>query len=222
MNPRRLIVTSVALALSGCITSHDMHEERPATNVSVGWIKNVKGTGWGTCDVAETCAHPTPKTKADYVPPRITMASLPPSLPPAPVSPPTPAPPKAEVFKLSIHFRFAQSDLTPEGIKDLQAALPRIQEGHVIELSGYTDDIGSQLMNDLVAAKRASKVKQWLVAHNVKNPITATGYGLCCYVAGNESAKDRAANRRVEVSLKGAEDAVPQQSSSSKSGRSSK
>src|SRR5262245_55651773 len=80
-------------------------------------------------------------------------------------------------------------------------------------VNGYTDDapIGPELKkkgitsNEELSQKRAETVMQYLISQGVKaDLVSAHGYGDANPVAPNTTAKGRAQNRRVELTLSGA------------------
>ncbi len=70
-----------------------------------------------------------------------------------------------------------------------------------VQVSGHTDNKGSDALNQKLSEDRASKVAQFLAdiggveSHRLSNE----GYGKARPVASNETAEGRAANRRVEI-----------------------
>jgi len=73
-----------------------------------------------------------------------------------------------------------------------------------IEVGGYTDDIGSDVMNQKLSENRAGSVRDYLVAEGVaNNTVTSKGFGNTLPVASNNNAAGRQANRRVELVVSG-------------------
>ena len=71
-----------------------------------------------------------------------------------------------------------------------------------IEISGYTDNIGSESFNELLSQRRADAVMNYLTKKGVnKNRIKAKGYGQSNTVASNDSEEGRALNRRTEFKI---------------------
>jgi len=70
-----------------------------------------------------------------------------------------------------------------------------------IEIAGHTDDIGSEEYNLKLSQKRAQAVKNVLVKVYGIDPkrIVAKGYGEKYPLVPNDSATNRALNRRVEI-----------------------
>ena len=69
-----------------------------------------------------------------------------------------------------------------------------------IELSGYTDNVGSVLYNQQLSEKRAQVVGTYLINKGVDPArVSAAGYGKANPVADNNSAEGRSKNRRVMI-----------------------
>ncbi len=102
--------------------------------------------------------------------------------------------------------------LSPRGkhiMADMAHKLAPTQTAHLL-VAGYTDNqpIGPGLQakgissNDELSQKRADAVMQYLVSVGV-NPelVSAKGYGESNPIASNDTARGRAKNRRVELSI---------------------
>jgi outer membrane protein OmpA-like peptidoglycan-associated protein len=73
-----------------------------------------------------------------------------------------------------------------------------------IEVGGYTDDVGSDAMNQKLSENRAGSVRDYLVAEGVaNNTVTSKGFGNTLPVASNDNSAGRQANRRVELVVSG-------------------
>jgi outer membrane protein OmpA-like peptidoglycan-associated protein len=76
------------------------------------------------------------------------------------------------------------------------------QPGLRIEISGHTDSLGPQAINLTLSEKRATAVKNYLIAHGVASDrLRAEGYGEFNPIATNETEEGRAKNRRVEFKV---------------------
>ncbi len=72
-----------------------------------------------------------------------------------------------------------------------------------IEIAGHTDSQGNDQRNQALSERRASAVRQYLIA-NMAIPeiqISAVGYGESQPLASNESREGRAKNRRIDVRI---------------------
>jgi outer membrane protein OmpA-like peptidoglycan-associated protein len=68
-----------------------------------------------------------------------------------------------------------------------------------IEISGHTDNVGSQKLNQSLSLRRAQSVKNWLVKKGIASQRMRTvGKGPAEPVADNTTAEGRAENRRIE------------------------
>jgi outer membrane protein OmpA-like peptidoglycan-associated protein len=73
-----------------------------------------------------------------------------------------------------------------------------------IEVGGFTDNVGSDQMNQTLSENRARSVRDYLVQQGVAtNSVTATGFGETLPVATNDNAAGRQQNRRVELLVSG-------------------
>ena len=71
-----------------------------------------------------------------------------------------------------------------------------------IEISGHTDNVGSESFNELLSQRRADAVVNYLLGKGVaKNRLSAKGYGQSMPVNSNETAEGRALNRRTEFEI---------------------
>ena len=76
--------------------------------------------------------------------------------------------------------------------------------GLVIAVGGYTDDVGTDAMNQELSENRAGAVRDYLVQQGVTSTaVTAIGYGNTGPVASNSDAGGRQQNRRVELVVSG-------------------
>ena len=73
-----------------------------------------------------------------------------------------------------------------------------------IAVGGYTDNVGSNSMNQSLSENRASSVRDYLVKEGVATTaISSRGYGEGSPVASNDVASGRQQNRRVELLVSG-------------------
>jgi outer membrane protein OmpA-like peptidoglycan-associated protein len=119
-----------------------------------------------------------------------------------------PLDPKDDVIQMNvpivlegITFAFNKSDITPESDKVLMGALKTLEvhSDITVEISGYTDNVGSDAYNQKLSERRANAVKAWLVAKGISaDRITAVGFGEANPRVSNDTEENRRLNRRIE------------------------
>jgi outer membrane protein OmpA-like peptidoglycan-associated protein len=73
-----------------------------------------------------------------------------------------------------------------------------------LAVEGYTDNIGSEDLNQKLSEKRADSVRTFLVAQGLGDgSVTSQGFGMSTPVADNATAAGRQENRRVEIVVSG-------------------
>lgn len=71
-----------------------------------------------------------------------------------------------------------------------------------VEISGHTDDVGSETYNKTLSQKRAQAVADYLINRGIDaSRLTATGYGMERPAVPNDSDENRAKNRRTEMKI---------------------
>jgi len=79
-----------------------------------------------------------------------------------------------------------------------------------IEVGGYTDNVGGDVMNQTLSENRAGAVRSYLVEQGVTtNSVSAKGFGNTQPVATNDNAAGRQENRRVELVVSGDAIGIP-------------
>ena len=103
---------------------------------------------------------------------------------------------------VNIQFEFNSAALTlnsEEGVAMLAAFLESHPEINV-ELTGHTDNVGSDAYNLKLSQERAEVVRQALIDKGVASErLTAKGYGSTKPVCPNDTDEHRALNRRTEM-----------------------
>ncbi|ALE17941.1 Outer membrane protein assembly factor YaeT precursor [Altererythrobacter epoxidivorans] len=118
-----------------------------------------------------------------------------------------------EMMKLETRISFADggSELSEEALAELATVResPQLAEGGPIELRGHSDAGGSDDANMRASTARAEAVKEWLVEMGVaEDRITIIAFGEQNPVEpnalpdGSPNEKGRAANRRVDVTVR--------------------
>jgi outer membrane protein OmpA-like peptidoglycan-associated protein len=73
-----------------------------------------------------------------------------------------------------------------------------------IEVGGYTDNVGTDDMNQTLSENRAGSVRDYLVQQGVlANSVSSRGFGNTLPVASNDNSAGRQQNRRVELLVSG-------------------
>lgn len=87
----------------------------------------------------------------------------------------------------------------------LETMLPSLSGKPLVRIEGYTDDTGSRRRNAILANQRADAVTHYLATRvtGLSPWITKRALPACCYSAGNETAAERARNRRAVVTVTG-------------------
>jgi outer membrane protein OmpA-like peptidoglycan-associated protein len=104
----------------------------------------------------------------------------------------------------NIFFDFAKATLTKESFHELDRILPYFEkfQNLKIEISGHTDDVGSDEANQKLSEARANSVREYLINQGVRiDKIEAAGYGESIPVATNDTDEGRQLNRRVEFKV---------------------
>lgn len=128
-----------------------------------------------------------------------------------------PPPPPPPVIKKIIQgpktVRLDSMSLFDSGKADLKAGSTKVlvnslvgikaRPGWLIVVAGYTDNTGSQQINQPLSRERAESVRNWMRdTGNVSESCFAVqGYGAGRPVATNDTPEGRALNRRVEIRL---------------------
>ncbi|WP_286233807.1 OmpA family protein [Thalassotalea sediminis] len=82
------------------------------------------------------------------------------------------------------------------------AKVLRKYEKTLLSIEGHTDSTGSHQYNQTLSLQRAQSVKDYLIQRNiVNNRLKVTGYGEGKPLVNNNSAQNRALNRRVEIQI---------------------
>ena len=73
-----------------------------------------------------------------------------------------------------------------------------------IEVGGYTDNVGGDVMNQTLSENRAGSVRDYLVQQGVASgSVSSKGFGNTLPVATNDNSAGRQQNRRVELLVSG-------------------
>ncbi len=109
-----------------------------------------------------------------------------------------------KVILSGVNFEFNSAKLTAESYPILfYAARTLLSHPELkVDITGYTDNIGSARYNKQLSLKRANAVKNYLVARGIAaSRINTIGMGEANPVASNKTAEGRALNRRIEFKV---------------------
>lgn len=100
-----------------------------------------------------------------------------------------------------ITFATGKADIKPESENTLRKALKTLETypDISVEISGYTDNVGSESSNQRLSERRANAVRDWLIRQGINaSRITAVGYGESNPIAPNDTPEGKQKNRRIE------------------------
>jgi len=106
----------------------------------------------------------------------------------------------------NLFFETGKTSLSQESFPELQRLLVILQTNPSmkVEISGHTDNIGSEDVNLKLSQMRAEAVFKFLTEHNIATDrIVTKGYGSSQPVASNTTNEGRAQNRRVDFKIIG-------------------
>lgn len=101
-------------------------------------------------------------------------------------------------------FDFDKSAVKPEAgaILDRLVAFMNENKDKKVNLSGYTDNIGTERYNQGLSERRVNSVKDYVVKKGVDGGrVSGQGFGESKPIADNKTAAGRAKNRRVEIKV---------------------
>lgn len=104
----------------------------------------------------------------------------------------------------NIFFALEESKLTEESYVELDklAALMEVNPDIDIEISGHSDNTGSDEFNMKLSKERAKAVAEYLRSKKIKKKrISWNGYGNTAPLTSNDSEEGRSQNRRVEFKI---------------------
>jgi outer membrane protein OmpA-like peptidoglycan-associated protein len=101
----------------------------------------------------------------------------------------------------NLFFPVNKDKLLPESIPELKRVAEIISANNLkVEISGHTDNVGTEEYNQELSDKRAKAVRDYLISIGVsKELITIIGFGATKPIADNETEEGKARNRRVEL-----------------------
>ncbi|MES2519528.1 MAG: OmpA family protein [Bacteroidota bacterium] len=104
----------------------------------------------------------------------------------------------------NIFFEFGKAALKPESYPELNriAEFFKANTKIISEISGHTDNVGTDEINNKLSQERADVVRNYLLTQGVPSVrITAKGYGKNKPKVANDTPENQAINRRVEFEI---------------------
>jgi OmpA-OmpF porin, OOP family len=112
----------------------------------------------------------------------------------------------ASVVLNNIFFDYNKFDLKPESLSELEKVVKFLSDNPKIkiEISGHTDNQGTEETNQTLSQKRATSVSDYLTGKGV-NParIKTIGFGSKKPLFDNTTEENKKANRRIEFKIVG-------------------
>ena len=111
-----------------------------------------------------------------------------------------------DVIKLNlpdgVTFDFNKTELKPQFYPALNNVAATLREYNqtMVEVSGHTDNVGSEAVNQRISEQRAQNVAGYLIGQGLQRErFEIVGMGKRYPVASNDTDAGRALNRRVEI-----------------------
>ncbi len=104
----------------------------------------------------------------------------------------------------NIFFEFGKAELKSESYPELNriASFFKSNTKIVSEISGHTDNVGTDEVNNKLSQERADVVRNYLLTQGVAGEkLTAKGYGKNKPKVANDTPENQAINRRVEFEI---------------------
>jgi outer membrane protein OmpA-like peptidoglycan-associated protein/tetratricopeptide (TPR) repeat protein len=109
-----------------------------------------------------------------------------------------------KVILNNIFFNTNKFDIQPESKPELQKLIDFLTFNPTIhiEISGHTDNVGSEQSNQVLSENRAKAVYQYLVNNGISAArLTYKGYGETQPISPNDTDEGKAKNRRTEFKI---------------------
>jgi outer membrane protein OmpA-like peptidoglycan-associated protein len=189
---------------------------KPRTPQVTRWeqVSFGKDARFAVC-VEPACPRVTPKTVAQVSSSVAAEVSSTAPVPLQPVSlrtggapaqhaasePPAAARTPVEARNVVINFPLGSAELTNEGRARIRESIDTAKQTDRVVISGRTDALGSDKVNESLALARAIAVRNYFrdLAPDLPATFSIDAKGRCCFVASNDDEPGRSRNRRVEV-----------------------
>lgn len=110
----------------------------------------------------------------------------------------------ANIVLNNMFFEFRSYKLLRESKYELNRIIKLMKENPTlrVEISGHTDNVGTDRANQKLSMQRAESVVSYLVSNGIaRERLEAKGYGKMKPIATNKSDDGRQENRRVEIEV---------------------
>ncbi|PIR16404.1 MAG: hypothetical protein COV46_08475 [Deltaproteobacteria bacterium CG11_big_fil_rev_8_21_14_0_20_49_13] len=107
-------------------------------------------------------------------------------------------------IKQNVYFAFDKAKIDAKDYQVLEGLVSALHDNmeQKVELSGYTDNVGTKAYNKGLSMKRAMSVKDFLIKNGIQaDRIIVKAFGEDNPAESNSSRSGRSKNRRVEISL---------------------
>src|SRR6476620_10714842 len=210
MNNQKLLAWIVlGIFLNGCAMTGNWTRRETVTAAAAATCGIIGGnlSGW----INHNNGHPLNEGKA--IPAGVLggallcggLAYLLTSEPPPPPPPPPPASKVERTIILDdVLFDFEKSNIKPEAgaILDRLVAFMNENKDKSVNLSGHTDNVGTEAYNQRLSERRVNSVKDYIVKKGVDaGRVWGQGFGESKPIADNKTREGRAKNRRVEIKV---------------------
>lgn len=106
---------------------------------------------------------------------------------------------------MNLNFGFNQAFLGMDNSKKLSKLIKMLKSNNslMVNVSGHTDNVGSDEVNMRISKKRAQAVKNYLISNGISaSKIKVIGMGESKPIESNDTVEGRANNRRAEINIK--------------------
>jgi outer membrane protein OmpA-like peptidoglycan-associated protein len=103
-----------------------------------------------------------------------------------------------------VTFDFNRTELKPQFYPALNNVAATLREYNqtIVEVSGHTDNVGGEAVNQRISEQRAQNVATYLIGQGLQRErFEVAGFGYRYPVADNATEQGRALNRRVEIRI---------------------
>ncbi|WP_126970563.1 OmpA family protein [Gynurincola endophyticus] len=110
----------------------------------------------------------------------------------------------ATIHLKNIFFASNEYELLPASTVELETLYALLKDNNTlrVEISGHTDNVGSENANKILSEKRAASVVNFLLSKGIsKDRLIYKGYGESAPIAPNDTEENRALNRRTSVKI---------------------